>query len=57
MKDYDKAKENFKTCLEIHNKTKRGDSMEAAAMINNLGLVFEEEGEYSEATEYYEKGL
>ncbi len=56
------AKKNFFDALEVYNRisANRNDSLppyQLVTLYNNLGIVFENEGSFNEAIEYYQRGI
>ena len=51
------ALENYFKCLEIEYKVKGKGSIDTASTLNNIGLVYDSQGNYPMALENYFKCL
>ncbi|MBO1736337.1 tetratricopeptide repeat protein, partial [Barnesiella sp. GGCC_0306] len=55
--DYKKAKEYITRSLDIARKENGEESNQVAASYNNIGRVYDSQGDYAKAMEYYNKSL
>ena len=51
----EKAIENFEKILETNKKDLNADNQDIAASLNNLGLAYNDQGEYKKAIDHYNK--
>ena len=48
-KDYTKAIEHYKKCLRIHEISGEKNSIDIAAILNNIGLVYNDQENFKKA--------
>ena len=57
MKNYEKVEEKYYKAIKIYKKNNFKDSYIFAGMCNNLGLLYEEKGQYQESLNWQKKSL